>query len=265
MRDTLSDIINYKKTIIADRKSKHSLQQLHDKAKNASDVRPFAAAIGEQIHQHNIALIAELKKASPSRGIIRESFNVISLAAEYEQGGASCLSVLTDEKYFSGHDDYIKQAKAACALPILRKDFMIDPYQIIESRALGADCILLIMAALSDSQAKELEDTAYEQGMDVLLESHNIEELNRALALRSPLIGINNRNLKTMEVSLDTTIGLSSYVPKDKMVICESGIHSHKDVQLMQEHQIYGFLVGESLMRQPDVRQATTDLIGKAS
>ncbi len=265
MRDTLAEIIEYKKTVVTERKQKRSLQELQNNLQDALKIRPFADALIERMHKHEIALIAELKKASPSRGLIRAAFDIAPLAKDYEQGGATCLSVLTDEKYFSGHDDYIAEAKHACALPVLRKDFMIDPYQIVESRALGADCILLIMAALSDAQAKELEDVALELGMSVLLESHNIDELNRALELRSPLIGINNRNLKTMEVSLDTTIGLSSYVSKDKMIICESGIHTNKDIKFIQQHQIYGFLVGESLMRQPDVQQATTDLLGDAS
>jgi indole-3-glycerol phosphate synthase len=264
MRDTLAEIIEYKKAVVAERKILKSHTELEALTNTAPKPRHFANALLANHHSQQTALIAELKKASPSRGIIREDFDIAALAKAYEAGGATCLSVLTDEKYFSGHDDYILVAKSACSLPVLRKDFMIDPYQITESRALGADCILLIMAALSDAQAEELEDAALALGMDVLIESHNITELHRALRMKSPLIGINNRNLKTMEVSLDTSIGLCSYVPEGKMVICESGIHSHSDIVHMQKHHIYSFLVGESLMRQPDVEQATADLLGKS-
>ncbi|MEO1957556.1 MAG: indole-3-glycerol phosphate synthase TrpC, partial [Methylophilaceae bacterium] len=197
-------------------------------------------------------VIAEIKKASPSKGVIREDFNPAEIAKSYEQAGAACLSVLTDEKYFQGSAAYLKQARDACKLPVLRKDFMVDPYQVVEARAMGADCILLIAAALELKQMQLLEDVSHELGMAVLVEVHNQEELDLALELATPLVGINNRNLRTFDVTLQTTIDLLKKLPDDRFVITESGIFTPEDVALMREHNVNGFLVGEAFMRQPD-------------
>ncbi len=266
MSDTLAAIIEYKRGIITERKRHITFGELDEAARAASPTRGFEAALRTKINNGTPALIAELKKASPSKGLIREDFEPKALAHAYQAGGAACLSVLTDEWYFKGSDAYLQEAHTHCPLPILRKDFMIDTYQITESAALGADCILLIMAALSDAQAKELENAAMHYGMDVLIESHDETELERALThLQSPLIGINNRNLKTLEVSLKNGIELAKHIPSEKLAICESGISTHADIQTMRQHDMHCFLVGESLMRQHDVETATRTLLGNAA
>ncbi|NLJ61856.1 MAG: indole-3-glycerol phosphate synthase TrpC, partial [Alcaligenaceae bacterium] len=211
-----------------------------------------ARALKYKISQNQPAVIAEVKKASPSKGVIRENFNPTEIATSYAAHGAACLSVLTDMQYFQGSYDHLRQARAACALPVLRKDFMIDPYQIIHARAIGADCILLIVAALSLNQLLEFESLAHELGMDVLVEVHDQAELETALNMKSTLLGINNRNLRSFETSIQNTIDLLHLVPEDKLVITESGILNAEDVKTMRDHDVNAFLVGEAFMRQPD-------------
>jgi indole-3-glycerol phosphate synthase len=261
----LDPIIEAKREHVAAKKSEVTLAGLEEQAKQASAPRGFVASLRKAKADGRYGLICEIKKASPSKGLIRADFQPASLAAAYEAGGASCLSVLTDIPYFQGHDDYLGEARSACTLPVLRKDFMIDPYQITESRALNADCILLIMAALSDDQAQELEAAALAYGMDVLIEVHNRQELDRALELKSPLIGINNRNLKTMQVSLETTIELAPKIPQDRIIVGESGIFEPDDLALLARYGVNSFLIGESLMRQDDVAQATRRLMERAA
>jgi indole-3-glycerol phosphate synthase len=222
--------------------------------------RGFERALRTKIDTNQPAVIAEIKKASPSKGVMRENFNPAEIAGQYARAGAACLSVLTDRDYFQGHADYLKAARRACALPVLRKDFMVDAYQVYEARYWGADAILLIVAALSDTQLAELETVALQLGMDVLVEIHDGDELDRALKLQSPLLGINNRNLRTFETSLQTTLDLLHRVPSDRLLITESGILSPSDVTLMREHGVHGFLVGEAFMRQPDPGQALQSL-----
>jgi indole-3-glycerol phosphate synthase len=214
--------------------------------------RDFVGAIRAKIATGNAAVIAEIKKASPSKGIIRANFNPAEIAESYEAGGAACLSVLTDVEYFQGSAEYLKQARAACNLPVLRKDFMIDAYQIYEARAMGADCILLIVAALDLATMQQLENIAHQLGMAVLVEVHNAEELALALQLQTPLLGINNRNLRTFEVTLDTTLGLLKSISGTKIVVTESGIFTADDVKLMRNNNVHTFLVGEAFMRQPE-------------
>jgi len=258
----LNEIAAYKREWVAGCKSRHSETELLKLAANYSP-RGFCEVLTERIGHKKNAVIAEVKKASPSRGVIRADFDPVAIACAYAQAGASCLSVLTDEKYFQGSDDYIRQIRQAVELPVLRKDFMLDPYQVIEARAMGADAILLILAMLSDAQAAELAATAREQGLSILPEVHNLKELERALLLNTRLIGINNRNLHDFSISLETTIKLLPLVPQDKTLITESGIHTPADIRRMNEADVYGFLVGESLMRQADPGAALSSLLGK--
>lgn len=259
MANVLAAICEKKRDHVAARKQECPEQRLHAALPFCPPVRGFRRALQER----PVGLIAEIKKASPSRGVIRADFSPPDLAVAYEVGGASCLSVLTDKPYFQGDDAYIASARNATSLPILRKDFILDPYQVVESRVLGADCILLIMAALDNKQAADLERAAVALKMDVLVEVHDEEEMERALAhLSSPLIGINNRNLKTLEVNLATTERLAKMVPETRTVVCESGIHSHQDIRRIARAGVRCFLVGESLMAQPDVATATRALLG---
>lgn len=261
MSDVLTKICNEKREHVAACKATRPIGELEAQAKNASSTRGFIASLQTKVAAGDFGLIAELKKASPSKGLIREDFDPHSLAKAYEDGGATCLSVLTDIPYFQGDDAYLIAARAAVTLPVLRKDFMVDPYQIVESRALGADCILLIMAALDDAEASDLEAAAMDYDMDVLVEVHNADELDRALKLKSPLLGINNRNLKTLAVDMATTEDLSKNVPADKIMVCESGLFERSDLERMALVGANCFLIGESLMRQSDVAAATRALL----
>lgn len=256
MNDILAKICSDKADHVARKKSERSLNEVEAAARAASAPRGFADALFAAKSADQYGFICEIKKASPSKGLIRPDFDPPSLARAYEAGGAACLSVLTDEPYFQGHDDYLVAARAEVSLPCLRKDFMIDPFQVPEARALGADCILLIIAALSDTQAAELESAALEWGMDVLLEVHDRAELDRALSLQSRLLGVNNRNLKTMTVSLENTIGLAPHVPRDKLLVCESGLKSAEDLATAARSGASTFLIGETFMLEDDVAEA---------
>jgi indole-3-glycerol phosphate synthase len=250
MSDILNKILATKAEEIAAAQAKLPLAEVQALAAQQAPARDFVGAIRSKIAAGKGAVIAEIKKASPSKGVIREDFRPAEIAASYEQGGAACLSVLTDEQYFQGSAEYLKQARAACGLPVLRKDFMIDNYQVYEARAMGADCILLIAAALSLAQMQQLEAVAHSLGMAVLVEVHNGEELAQAIQLTTPLLGINNRNLRTFEVTLDTTLSLLEKISGDKIVVTESGIFTADDVKLMRDHAVHTFLVGEAFMRQ---------------
>ena len=245
----LQTIVARKHEEVAERLKQRSLAELEQLAAAAPPIRGFAKALRNAAAARRPGVIAEIKKASPSKGVLREHFDPAEIAVSYEAGGAACLSVLTDVDFFQGHDDYLQQARAACSLPVIRKDFMVDPYQIVEARALGADCVLLIAACLDDGQMNELAATARQQGLDVLVEVHDGAELERGLKLDTPLIGINNRNLHTFELTLDTTLELLPQIPREKTLVTESGILHRADVELMLAHEVYGFLVGEAFMR----------------
>lgn len=264
MSDILQKILATKVDEVAAAKRHRGLASVRDEAEARRDSRDFVGAIRSRITAGRPAVIAEIKKASPSKGVIREDFRPAAIAEDYAKHGAACLSVLTDEHYFQGHADYLVAARAACPLPVLRKDFVIDPYQIFEARVLGADCVLLIVAALDQGLMVELEAIALSLGMAVLVESHDAEELNRALLLQTPLIGINNRNLRTFEVSLTTTLDLLPNIPGNRLVITESGILATEDVALMQQNNVHGFLVGEAFMRQPSPGVALAQLFPAA-
>jgi len=260
MSNVLERICAEKQVAVDEAKSVRPIERVRAEAESASPTRGFADAL-RTASSEGYGLISEIKRASPSKGLIREDFDPESLAKSYESGGATCLSVLTDEPYFQGRSEHLVAARGAVSLPALRKDFMVDPYQIVEARALGADCILLIMAALTDTQASEFEALAFEYGMDVLIEVHDEEELERALKLSSPLIGVNNRNLKTLETSLDNTERLAPLVPADRLLVCESGLYTADDLARMAAVGARCFLIGESLMRQDDVSQAVRTLL----
>ncbi|HYP64491.1 MAG TPA: indole-3-glycerol phosphate synthase TrpC [Acidocella sp.] len=262
VEDVLARICTDKRAEVAERKASLPLDELKAAARDADKPRGFGRALMDASAAGRPALITEIKKASPSGGLIREDFAPAVLAQSYEEGGAACLSVLTDQKYFHGSAEDFQVARAAVRLPVLRKDFMLEPWQIYESRVLGADCILLIMAALEDQEARDLEALARALDMDVLVEVHNEDELERALGLQTPLLGINNRNLKTMVTSLETTEMLSCLCPPDRFLVSESGIKTNEDVKRLQKVCVQGFLVGESLMREPDVKAAVGRLLG---
>jgi len=264
MTDTLSRIIDYKREEVVARRSQRTFADVDASARRQPAARGFADALTATHAEGRYALIAEIKKASPSRGLIRADFHPSELARAYSAGGAACLSVLTDGPSFQGDDAYLVEARAACSLPALRKDFMIDPWQIAESRALGADAILVIMAVVDDGLASELVELAHDYGMDALVECHDAGEVHRALRLPARMIGVNNRDLRTFVTRLETTEELASLVPKDRILVAESGISAPNDIDRLARARATAFLVGESLMREEDVAAATRHLLGRA-
>ncbi len=260
--DILNRILDRKREEIDERSRRTPLSALQEQALRADAPRGFVEALKAKVAAGDAAVIAEIKKASPSKGVLRPDFDPPVIARSYEQGGAACLSVLTDVDFFQGADEYLQQARAACALPVLRKDFTIDPYQVYEARTLGADCILLIVSALDDARLRELLELAHELGMDVLMEVHDRAELERVLRMPVPLVGINNRSLRTFETSLNTTLDLLSLIPDDRLVVTESGILTPEDVKLMRDHAVHTFLVGEAFMRATDPGAKLAELFG---
>ena len=247
--DILKKIVSRKQEEIADSINRVSLERMIELSSNADNPRGFYSALHNKVLKRQSGVIAEIKKASPSKGILRADFEPVEIAKSYESGGASCLSILTDRDFFQGDPLYLIKARAAVTIPVIRKDFIIHPYQVYESRAIGADCILLIASCLDDDELKDLSDIATSLGMDTLVEVHDHEELNRAFKLDLPLLGINNRNLRNFEVTLQTTIDLLSEISDDKLVITESGIKTRQDVELMHQNNVFGFLIGEAFMR----------------
>jgi len=260
MSDILQTILARKAEEVAQRRAQRPLEELQAALASAPPVRGFVRALQAAVANGDPAVIAEVKKASPSKGVIRPDFRPADIAVSYEFGGASCLSVLTDVDFFQGADAYLQQAREACTLPVLRKDFVVDPYQIYESRAMGADCVLLIAACLDDAQMAEMEQIAHSLDMAVLVEVHDGAELDRALRLKTPLVGINNRNLRSFEVSIQTTLDLQKNVPADRLLVTESGIGSREDVKAMRDAGIHGFLVGEAFMRAKEPGEALAKL-----
>ncbi len=258
----LQKILDRKVEEVAVARKRKSFAAQEEAARHASPARGFHAAIEQKIKAGKAGVIAEIKRASPSQGVIRADFRPADIARSYEKAGAACLSVLTDVDFFQGSNDYLVEARAACALPVIRKDFLVDTYQVVEARAIAADCVLLIVAALGDAQLNELHACAREFGLDVLVEVHDGEELERALRLDCPLVGINNRNLKTFDVSLGTTLGLLGRIPAGRRVVTESGIHVPADVALMRDHDVHAFLVGEAFMRAPEPGGKLAELFG---
>ncbi|GAB3375674.1 indole-3-glycerol phosphate synthase TrpC [Spongiibacter taiwanensis] len=256
----LENIVERKWQEVAQRSAVVSSDELQDRAAKLDPPRGFVKAMTTRVAKGEAAVIAEIKKASPSKGVIRADFNPAEIAKSYEAGGAACLSVLTDADFFQGHEAYLQEARAVCSLPVIRKDFIVAPYQVYEARAIGADCILLIAACLSDSRMYGLNELARELGMDVLIEVHNEEELSRALPLGNKLIGINNRNLHTFETSLDTTFDLLDKIGSEYLVVTESGIHDRADVEAMRLHGVHSFLVGETFMRAPQPGEKLAEL-----
>ena len=260
--DILNRILMRKTEEIAERSQRISLAALQRQSQTAPPLRPFLDHLRHIIAQGKPAVIAEIKRASPSKGLLRDPFQPAEIAQSYAAAGAACLSVLTDRDFFQGSEEFLQQARAACTLPVLRKDFIIDPYQVYEARAIGADCILLIVAALAPATLRELAPLATGLGMDVLVEVHDAAELDVALALDIPLIGINNRNLRTFKTQLDITLDLLPHIPTDRIIVTESGIHTPADVMLMREHGVHAFLVGEAFMRADDPGAKLAELFG---
>ena len=258
----LKKILARKQQEIVERSNVRPMAQLLEQIASASAPRGFATALEAKLAVGQSAVIAEIKKASPSKGVIREDFDPAAIAKSYAKGGAACLSVLTDVDFFQGADRYLTMARTACDLPVIRKDFIVDPYQIYEARAMGADCILLIVSALNEEQLYQLHEVAITMGMDVLIEVHDVAELNTALKLDNPMVGINNRNLHSFDVSLDNTFQLLEHIPKGKIVITESGIHHRDDVVAMRENNVNAFLVGEAFMRSDEPGERLRELFG---